>query len=130
VIVLDASAAVEWLLQTSSGVEIAHRVLSSGESLHAPHLLDIEVAQVLRRAVNTRVVSTVRAREALVDLSQLRLQRYLHFPFLGRVWELRGNLTAYDAVYIALAETLGATLLTRDKKIALSPGHQARVEVI
>lgn len=129
-IVLDASAAVEWLLQTSSGVEIARRVLSSGESLHAPHLLDVEVAQVLRRAVSTQSVSAGRAREALEDLSQLRLQRYPHFPFLRRVWELRGNLTAYDAVYAALAETLGATLLTRDRKIASAPGHTARVHVI
>ena len=79
-IVLDASAAVEWLLQTSSGVEIAQWVLSSGESLHAPHLLDVEVTQVLRRAVNTRAVSVGRAREALEDLLQLRLQRYPHFP--------------------------------------------------
>jgi len=130
VIVLDASAAIEWLLQTSSGVEIARWVLSSGESLHAPHLLDVEVTQVLRRAVNTRAVSVDRAREAVEDLLQLRLQRYPHFPFLRRVWELHGNLTAYDAVYVALAETLGATLLTRDRKIASSPGHHARVHVL
>jgi len=130
VIVLDASAAVEWLLQTSSGVEVARRALSPGESLHAPHLLDIEVAQVLRRAVKMRAISRDRAHEALEDLSQLRLQRYPHFPFLPRVWELHGNLTAYDAVYVALAETLDAILLTRDRKIAAAPGHHARVEVI
>jgi predicted nucleic acid-binding protein len=130
VIVLDASAAVEWLLQTSSGVQIARRVLSSGESLHTPHLLDVEVAQVLRRAVNTSALSRDRAREAVEDLSQLRLQRYPHFPFLRRVWELHGNLTAYDAVYVALAEALGATLLTCDRKIGSAPGHHARVQVI
>lgn len=129
-IVLDASAAMEWLLQTSAGVEIARRILSSGESLHAPHLLDVEVAQVFRRAVNMHALSSTRAREALDDLSQLRLRRYPHFPFLLRVWELHANLTAYDAVYVALAETLGATLLTRDRKIASAPGHHAQVEVI
>jgi len=129
-IVLDASAAVEWLLQTSAGVDIARWILSSGKTLHAPHLLDIEVAQVLRRAVNMRAVSAARAREALEDLAQLRMERYPHSPFLRRVWELHRNLTAYDAVYVALAETLDATLLTRDRKIASAPGHRARVEVI
>jgi len=130
VIVLEASAAVEWLLQTSSGLEVARRVLSSGESLHAPHLLDVEVTQVLRRAVNMRAVSGDRAREALEDLSQLPLQRYPHFPFLRRIWELHRNLTAYDALYVALAEALGATLLTCDKKIAAAPGHHAQVLVL
>jgi predicted nucleic acid-binding protein len=130
VIVLDASAAVEWLLHTGAGVEVAHRVLSSGESLHSPHLLDVEVAQVLRRAVLARAISAERARQALEDLAQLRLQRYPHFPFLPRVWELHGNLTAYDALYVALAESLDASLLTRDRKIASAPGHHARVNVI
>jgi len=130
VIVLDASAAVEWLLHTAAGIEIAHRVLSSGESLNSPHLLDVEVAQVLRRGVLARSIPGERARQALDDLAQLRVQRYPHFPFLRRVWELHRNLTAYDALYVALAESLEATLLTRDKKISSAPGHYARVEVI
>lgn len=129
-IVLDASAVVEWLLHTAAGVEIAHRVLFSGESLHSPHLLEVEVAQVLRRGVLARAISAERARQALDDLAQLRLQRYPHFPLLPRVWELRGNFTAYDALYVALAEGLGATLLTRDRKLASAPGHRVRVEVI
>ena len=129
-IVLDASAVVEWLLNTAAGVGIAHRILSSGESLHTPHLLDAEVAQVLRRGVLARAISAERARQALNDLVQVRVQRYPHFPFLQRVWELHPNLTVYDALYVALAESLDATLLTRDRKIASAPCHHARVEVI
>jgi predicted nucleic acid-binding protein len=130
VIVLDASAAVEWLLQTSTGVRVARRILSSRETLHAPHLIDVEVTQVFRRQVAQGAITASRAEEALQDLLDLRLRRYPHGFFLRRVWELRDNLTAYDALYIALTEVLDATLLTRDGKLALAPGHHARVEVI
>jgi predicted nucleic acid-binding protein len=130
VIVLDASAAVAWLLQTSMGARVAHRILSSRETLHAPHLLDVEVTQVFRRQVAHGAITTSRAEEALQDLLDLRVSRYPHGLFLRRVWELRGNLTAYDALYVALAEALDATLLTCDGKLALAPGHHARVEVI
>jgi predicted nucleic acid-binding protein len=130
VIVLDASAAVEWLLQTSTGARVAGRILSSRETLHAPHLLDVEVIQVLRRHAAQGAIAASRAEEALQDLLDLRLRRYPHRFFLRRVWELRDNLTAYDALYVALAEALDATLLTCDGKLALAPGHHARVEVI
>jgi predicted nucleic acid-binding protein len=130
VIVLDASAAVAWLLQTSMGARVAHRILSSRETLHAPHLLDVEVAQVFRRQVAQGAISVFRAEEALQDLLDLRVRRHPHVLFLRRVWELRDNLTAYDALYVALAEALDATLLTCDGKLALAPGHHARVEVI
>jgi predicted nucleic acid-binding protein len=130
VIVLDASAAVEWLLQTSKGGRAARRIFSRGETLHAPHLLDVEVTQVFRRQVAQGDLTASRAEEALQDLLDLRVSRYPHVLFLERVWELRGNLTAYDALYVALAETLDATLLTCDGKLALAPGHHARVEVI
>lgn len=129
-IVLDASAAVEWLLQTSTGVQVARRILSSRERLHAPHLLDIEVPQVFRRYVAAGDLSASRAEEALEDLRNLRVNRYSHVLFLQRVWQLRHNLTAYDAVYVALTEALDATLLTCDAKLALAPGHHARVELI
>ena len=129
-IVLDASAAVEWLLQTASGVLVARRMFAPGETLHAPHLLDVEVAQAFRRYVAARTLGVSRAEEALQDLTGLRVRRYPHLLFLRRVWELRDNLTAYDALYVALAETLDATLVTCDRKIASAPGHQARVEVI
>jgi len=130
VIVLDASAAVEWLLQTSSGVMVARWMFSPRETLHAPHLLDVEVTQVFRRYVAAGDLAVSRAEEALQDLADLRVRRYPHLLFLRRVWELRDNLTAYDALYVALAETLDATLVTCDRKIASAPGHQARVEVI
>ena len=129
-IVLDASAAVEWLLQTSSGLLVAQRMFSLKETLHAPHLLDVEVAQAFRRYVAVGALAVSRAEEALQDLADLRVRRYPHLLFLRRVWELRDNLTVYDALYVALAETLDATLVTCDRKIALAPGHRARVEII
>lgn len=111
-------------------MRVARRILATPERLHAPHLLDVEVAQVLRHQVATGIVPVGRAREALQDLSDLRIRRYPHVLFLRRIWELRDNLTAYDAVYVALAEALDAPLLTCDGKLALAPGHRARVEVI
>ncbi len=129
-IVLDASAAVEWLLRTPLGVRVARRILSRRETLHAPHLLDAEVTQVLRRYVAAGALSVSRAEEALQDLLDLRVQRYPHVLFLRRIWELRDNLTAYDALYVAMAELLDATLVTCDNKIAAAPGHRARVDVL
>jgi predicted nucleic acid-binding protein len=130
VIVLDASSAVEWLLHTWAGARVARRILSRGETLHAPHLLDVEVTQVLRRHVARGAITASRAEETLQDLLDLRVRRYPHVLLLRRVWELRDNLTAYEAVYVALAEALDATLLTCDGKLALAPGHRAHVEVI
>jgi predicted nucleic acid-binding protein len=130
VIVLDASAAIEWLLQSPAGVKIDHRIFAPSESLHAPHLLDVEVAQVLRRYVRDKMISAQRGQEALEDLRDLPLRRYPHDFLIPRVWELRATLTAYDAVYVALAELLDALLLTCDGKIASAPGHDANVEVV
>jgi predicted nucleic acid-binding protein len=130
VIVLDASAAIEWLLQSPLGVKIDHRIFVPLESLHAPHLLDVEVAQVLRRYVRNKTISAQRGQEALEDLRDLPLSRYPHDFLLPRIWELRETLTAYDAVYVALAELLAARLLTCDGKIASAPGHDAKVEVV
>jgi predicted nucleic acid-binding protein len=118
VIVLDASAALDWLLQTGVGQEIEGRIYERGESLHAPHLLDLEVAQVLRRLVREGAVSPPRADQAIQDLLDLRVTRYPHFVFLPRIWRLRDNFSAYDAAYIALTEELGATLITRDARLA------------
>jgi predicted nucleic acid-binding protein len=130
VIVLDASAALELLLQTPLGVRVADRALGAEESLYTPHLLDVEVAQVLRRHTLAGELSSARAQEALADLADLPLVRYAHTHLLARVWSLRESLTAYDAVYIALAEALEAPLLTTDPKLARSHGHEARVEAI
>ena len=129
-IVLDASAAFEWLLETPTGARVEARIFSHAESLHAPHLIDIEIAQVLRRYTAARAITALRAREALQDMIDLSLVRYPHDVFLPRVWELRSNLTAYDAAYVALAELLGAPLITCDRKLASASLHHARVEVI
>jgi predicted nucleic acid-binding protein len=130
VIVLDASAAIEWLLQSTAGVKIDQRIFSPLESLHAPHLLDVEVAQVLRRCVHGKTITSQRGHEALQDLADIPLTRYPHDFLIPRIWELRATLTAYDAAYVALAELLDAPLLTCDGKIASASGHHANVEVI
>ena len=128
-IVLDASAAVDWLLQTSSGERIENRIYSRNETLHAPHLLDLEVTQVLRRLVLQKIVSSSRAGEAVGDLLDLRINRYPHVVLLPRIWQLRHNFSAYDAAYLALAEELDAVLITRDGGLASRSGHRAVVEV-
>lgn len=128
-IVLDASALVDWLLQTHAGREIEKRIYARNEPLHAPHLVDIEVIQVLRRLVRSGVISSRRGDEAVQDLSSLRIARYPHFPFLSRIWKHRNNLSAYDAAYVALAESLGATLITRDGRLASASGHSAQIEL-
>ncbi len=128
-IVLDASAAIDWLLQTPAGMRIEQRIYASRESLHSVHLLDLEVAQVLRRLVREDAVSAQRAEGVIADLRDLRITRYPHFVFLPRIWQLRHNLSAYDAAYVALAEKLGAALLTRDTRLASAAGHAAQVEV-
>ena len=127
-IVIDASAVLELLLTTSTGAQIEQRVFSTGETLHAPHLLDLEVVQVLRRYSVAGDMSPQRAQEALRDLADLPLARYPHDLFLFRIWELRHNLTAYDAAYLALSEALAAPLVTCDARLASAPGHRARVE--
>jgi predicted nucleic acid-binding protein len=129
VIVLDASAAVDWLLQTSAGRQIETRIYARNDSLHAPHLLDLEVGQVLRRLVREAVISARRAEEGIQDLVDLRVTRYPHFVFLPRIWRLRHNLSAYDAAYVVLAEELGATLITRDARLASASGRAVAVEV-
>lgn len=128
-IVLDASAAVDWLLQTPAGLRIERRIFSRNESLHAPHLIDLEVAQVLRRLVRENAVSAARASQAIQDLLDLRVTRYPHFVLLPRIWQLRHNLTAYDAAYIALAEELGAALVSRDSRLSSATGHSASIEL-
>jgi len=105
-------------------------MFSPSESLHAPHLLDLEVAQVLRRYVRDQRITARRAQEALEDLADLPLSRYPHDFLIPRIWELRATLTAYDAAYVALAELIGASLITCDGKIASAPGHHANVEVV
>lgn len=127
-IVLDASAALELLLRATTRRPLVVRALASGEPLVAPHLLDVEVAHVLRRFVNGRQLSAARAEQALADYADMRMTRYSHHPLLPRIWQLRENCTAYDAAYLALAEAVAAPLVTCDRKLADVPGHRARVE--
>jgi predicted nucleic acid-binding protein len=130
VIVVDASAVIEVLLRTPGALAVAREMFAEGESLHAPHLLDVEVAQVIRKYAARGEIEGARGRAALGDLSDLRMQRYPHDFLLRRVWELRENLTAYDAIYVALAEALDAVLLTRDRRLAGATGVNARVRLV
>jgi predicted nucleic acid-binding protein len=128
-IVLDASAAVDWLLGTAPGSRIEERIYSGHETIYSVHHIDVEVAQVLRRLVFQRLITPERGEQALADLAALRVVRYAPMLLLDRIWALRQNLSAYDAAYVALAEQLEAPLITRDRHIAASPGHTASVEV-
>ena len=129
-IVLDASAIVELLLGTQAGRSVALRIADPDVGLHIPHLADVEVAQTLRRYVRAGEIDTASAAAALEDLHQMDLERHSHEPLLDRVWALRENLTAYDAVYVVLAEALGATLLTCDGRLARAPLGGLRVEMV
>lgn len=129
-IVLDASAAIELVSATATGAAVATRIADVNETLHAPHLIDLEMAQVLRRFVLAGAMTEDRAAAALTDFGDLDLTRYAHDVLLPRIWALRANLTAYDAAYVALAEVLGATLLTTDARLASAPGHAATIEVV
>ncbi len=112
-----------------AGQHIEKRIYSGSETLHTPHLLDLEVTQVLRRLALQGVISAHRADEAVRDLLDLRITRYPHQVLLPRIWQLRHNLSAYDAAYIVLAEKLRAPLVTRDARLASASGHTAPVEV-
>jgi predicted nucleic acid-binding protein len=130
VIVVDASALLEFLLQTSLGARVEARLFGEEDELHAPHLLDVEIAQGLRRLVRTGDVSSGRAQEAIADLRDLDLHRHAHLDLLERAWRLRDNISAYDAMYVALAEAIEAPIVTCDGPLAQAPGHRARIEVI
>ena len=124
------SAEVAALLSAEPGAEsIRERVASPGETLHVPHLFEIEVLHAMRSLTFRGTVSPERARLALSRLRNTRLVRYPHTPLMERIWGLRENLTAYDAAYIALAEALDAPLVTTDARLALAPGIRATVEV-
>ncbi|MDQ3568103.1 MAG: type II toxin-antitoxin system VapC family toxin [Actinomycetota bacterium] len=129
-IVLDASAAVAVFLNLGSGASrIRERMAEEDDDLHVPHLFEVEVMNVLRRYSLSGALSQDRARLALSRLSTLRITRYPHTSLIERIWELRHNLTAYDATYIALAETLEAPLVTTDARLARASGIRAEVEI-
>lgn len=129
-IVVDASALLEFLLQTPLGLRVEVRLNRAEDEFHAPHLVDVEIVQALRRLVRMGEVAADRAAEAVADLADLDLHRHSHVDLLDRAWRLRDNVSAYDAQYVALAEATGATLVTCDAPLAATPGHAARIEVV
>jgi predicted nucleic acid-binding protein len=130
VIVVDASALLEVLLRTPLGEAIESRLFDRSQTLHSPYLLDIEVAQVIRRFAMMREIEAERAQAALDDFIGLPIWRHPHGFLLPRVWALRNNFSAYDAVYVALAEVLDATLLTHDRRLAVAARRHAMVELV
>ncbi len=129
-IVADASSVLEVLRHTHDGEAIEATLFGIGQSLHAPHLIDVEVVQVIRRFVASGDIKEDRARAMIEDLAGIGIRRYPHDVLLPRVWELRGNLSAYDAVYVALAEMLDAPLLTRDRRLADAAARYAHIQLI
>lgn len=129
-IVLDASAAVELLYHTPKGDRVMVTILEHRAPLHAPEMLELEVLQVLRRDVASGRVTAKRAEQAIEFLASLSCRRHSHRDLLKRCWQLRHNLTSYDASYVALAELLQCALLTCDARMAAAPGIQAQVLVV
>jgi predicted nucleic acid-binding protein len=128
VIVVDTSAIIGVLAGRPAATGLAERVRSDGD-LHAPHLLDVEFQHALRRLVLAGAIGEDRAADARVDFADLLVVRYPHVSLADRMWELRHNVTAYDAAFLALAEALDVPLVTCDARLARAPGHTASVEV-
>ena len=128
--VIDASAAVELLLDTARGRRLSERLRRESVEIHVPHLADPEIAQTLRNYVVRGDFGADRGRQALRDWRDLPAERYGHYGFLDRIWTLRHNVSAYDAVYVALAEALSTVLVTADRKLAGAPGLAGRIELI
>jgi predicted nucleic acid-binding protein len=127
-IVLDASAVVELLINGPAADSLRRDLAGRHEPLIVPHLLDVEVASALRRLTAGQRIDADRSENLLKKLAVFPAERYAHTRLLGRIWELRHNFTAYDAVYIALAEETNSVLYTTDEK--LRKGHRARVTVL
>ncbi len=128
--VIDASAVVELLLDTARGRRLSLRLSAESIEIHVPHLVDLEIAQTLRSYVRRGAFDAERGARALGHWRRLRAERYGHHRFLDRIWELRHNVSAYDAVYVALAEALSMSLLTADRRLAGAPGLESRIELI
>ena len=128
-IVVDASVVVELLLNAARAADLRRRLLMPLRALHVPHLIDLEVLHTIRRYWLTGEISDMRASEAIADHLALPLKRHSHHFLLLRAWDLRANFTAYDAIYVALADSLGATLLTADTRLAKAATRFVSVEV-
>jgi predicted nucleic acid-binding protein len=129
-VVVDASVILDLLLQGEDGATLAARLLDPRQVLAAPQLLDVEVAQTLRRYVRTDDMTPARGWAALQDLADLPIERYAHTLLLPRIWDYRDNLTAYDAAYLALADALDCPVWTRDARFAQAPPAVGRVELV
>lgn len=129
-IVVDASVVVELVLRLDAADALMDRLFAGNEKLYAPELIDVEVAQVIRRYWLSRDITAARGAEAISDLADLPITRMPHAPLLKRVWDQRANLTAYDATYLALAEALDAILITRDRALRKAARSRAIVEVM
>lgn len=129
-IVLDASAVVDLLIKPAADTAELRVRIREASIVHAPYLMDAEVTNTIRRHLLHGRMDQVSARRALRRVAAMRVKFWAHRPFLGRALALRDQLTAYDAIYVAMAEATGATLLTRDTKMASTTGHRARVEVV
>jgi predicted nucleic acid-binding protein len=129
-IVVDATVVLHTLLQLPGTRRVEERLFGEGRPLHAPALLDIEVAQAIGGCSKAGRIEAERGRMAIADLADFPLTRHGHDLLLGRIWQLRQSLNAAEAAYVALAEALDATLLTSDRKLAGATGHQARIELI
>jgi predicted nucleic acid-binding protein len=127
-IVVDTSAVLASLVGRPRNERLADRLAGDGD-LHAPHLIDVEIIHALRRLVRARHISEDRAVDARADFADLSIVRYPHHPLADRMWELRHNVSAYDAAFVALAEALGTRLVTCDMRLATAPGHSARIEL-
>lgn len=128
-IVADASALLEMLWRRPAGDRLNLRLRDSSDSVHVPHLTDLEVVNALRTLAAPGAGAGA-ASDALDRYRALRLWRHPHEPLIDRIWELRHNLSAYDASYVALAERLDAPLFTCDRRLARAPGHAARIELL
>jgi predicted nucleic acid-binding protein len=128
VLIVDTSAALSALAATDPAPGLVERLAGDGD-LHAPHLIDTEILHALRRMTMTGELSEERAADARTDFAELSLTRYPHQPLSDRIWALRHNLTAYDATFVALAETLDAPLVTCDTSVATAPTHHASTEL-
>lgn len=128
-VVCDASALVELLLATRAG-EAVDRALRDEPAVDAPALFDIEVCAATRSRVARGVLVPSRAEELLADLADLPIISWPHGPLLDRVWALRENVSAYDAVYVALAEALDARFVTADRRLAKAVAAVSNIQVV
>ncbi len=129
-LVVDASVLLESLLRTPAAVAVDQRLFGAGQSLHAPHVIDIEIAQVLRSYHENGEIGLVRAAQALDDLRDLRLDRYGHDLLMPRIWALRELFTPQAAAYVALAQALEVPLLTRDARLVEAALDHINAELV